>query len=70
MNNDAWLLEIFNDIDNAPVVPVVEIKPAPQAELKPQRKCCPKCGGLGTLTGYRHIQNGTCFKCDGLGYIR
>lgn len=28
---------------------------------------CPRCNGSGCLQEFRHIQSGTCFKCDGKG---
>ena len=28
---------------------------------------CGKCGGLGFLIEYAHVENGVCFKCNGLG---
>lgn len=30
---------------------------------------CPKCGGQGTIDGYRHIQHGKCFRCGGAGRV-
>ena len=28
---------------------------------------CSRCGGSGRLDGYRHVQGGICFRCDGNG---
>lgn len=28
---------------------------------------CSRCGGLGKLPAYHHINNGICFKCGGSG---
>ncbi|MFD0374651.1 hypothetical protein [Streptomyces sp. NPDC127112] len=28
---------------------------------------CHKCGGLGSLLGYSHIERGVCFSCNGDG---
>ena len=28
---------------------------------------CGKCGGLGFLSHYAHVENGLCFKCNGSG---
>lgn len=30
-------------------------------------KFCSRCGGECILGGFRHVQNGVCFKCDGAG---
>jgi hypothetical protein len=30
---------------------------------------CPKCSGTGTLSCFMHIDNGVCFRCDGLGEV-
>lgn len=30
---------------------------------------CPKCTGCGYLPGFRHIDNGRCFRCAGNGTI-
>ena len=46
---------------------------AKQSELVERRRKarednpCRKCGGSGELPHFHHIQNGTCFRCDGLG---
>ena len=29
---------------------------------------CGKCGGTGFIDAFRHIANGTCFSCRGVGY--
>ena len=31
--------------------------------------CCERCQGLGLLPLYLHINNGTCFACEGVGYL-
>jgi hypothetical protein len=28
---------------------------------------CPKCAGRGTVPEFSHVDNGTCFRCDGTG---
>lgn len=28
---------------------------------------CDKCGGLGFLSHFAHVENGLCFKCNGIG---
>jgi DnaJ-class molecular chaperone len=30
---------------------------------------CPRCGGSGILPQHRRIIGGTCFLCDGRGYV-
>ncbi len=30
---------------------------------------CPRCGGSGVLPQHRRIIGGTCFLCDGKGYV-
>lgn len=30
---------------------------------------CDRCGGIGYIKQYKHIQNGVCFKCGGLGVV-
>jgi hypothetical protein len=32
-------------------------------------KDCERCGGRGEILGYKHINNGICYECDGLGYV-
>ena len=29
---------------------------------------CHRCDGKGIIPGYRHVQNGMCWRCDGAGY--
>ena len=31
---------------------------------------CPRCGGLGYLTGYTHVEGGICYKCFGKKFFR
>ena len=31
-------------------------------------KNCPRCGGRGHISEFKHVQGGTCFKCGGQGY--
>jgi uncharacterized FlgJ-related protein len=31
------------------------------------RRACERCGGLGTIEEYRHIFDGECYKCLGVG---
>jgi hypothetical protein len=28
---------------------------------------CPRCGGLGKIHGFEHVQGGSCFRCFGTG---
>jgi len=30
---------------------------------------CPRCGGLGKIEVYSHINNGICFECNGTGQL-
>ncbi|MBV6717188.1 hypothetical protein [Paenibacillus chitinolyticus] len=30
---------------------------------------CPKCGGYGKITNYKHVEGGVCFLCWGTGAI-
>lgn len=30
---------------------------------------CDKCGGAGTIGGFRHVAGGVCFECDGSGWV-
>jgi hypothetical protein len=30
---------------------------------------CDRCGGTGYFKHYKHVQNGTCFKCNGMRLI-
>lgn len=30
---------------------------------------CIRCGGLGHIEGFSHINGGVCYDCDGLGYV-
>ena len=32
------------------------------------REICPRCNGKGNLYGYGHINNGICYKCNGVGF--
>lgn len=31
---------------------------------------CDRCGGSGTKPEYGHVDNGTCFKCGGVGLLK
>jgi len=31
------------------------------------RACCPKCGGKGYISHYRHVERGDCFACNATG---
>lgn len=31
---------------------------------------CPRCGGKGFISGYNHVESGTCFLCFGSGYYK
>lgn len=35
-------------------------------KIKELKNPCSRCGGTGIMP-YRHIKNGTCFKCEGSG---
>lgn len=30
---------------------------------------CERCGGLGVISGYKHVFGGVCFECNGLGVV-
>jgi len=34
-----------------------------------KKKHCRKCGGLGFIFDYHHIDHGKCWNCNGIGYI-
>ena len=34
---------------------------------KPVRVTCDRCNGVGRIPEYKHIENGICFKCRGVG---
>src|SRR5574337_1063374 len=34
-----------------------------------RRRICPKCGGMGELPQYSHVEGGVCFLCNGTGFL-
>ena len=34
---------------------------------KPVKVTCDRCNGSGKIPKYKHIENGICFKCRGVG---
>lgn len=34
-----------------------------------KRITCPKCGGRGYIQNFKHVEDGICFECYGLGWI-
>ena len=40
-----------------------------KTQSKPRPKGnCPKCGGLGHIPRFSHINNGKCYQCNGIGF--
>lgn len=31
---------------------------------------CPKCDGKKTISGFSHVANGVCFRCNGAGVVQ
>jgi hypothetical protein len=70
---DAWLLSIFDHIDNPPDMVAIKAIEAVKAQSSPAPKSklcsCGRCGGTGVINHYRRVNGGVCFKCNGLGYL-
>lgn len=46
----------------------VTLKFRPATNINPLGNC-PRCGGSGLISAYRHIRGGQCLKCEGSGSI-
>jgi len=64
-----FLLSVCNDchmeIHRNEIIPIYHRKNNKLLETK-EYSMCNKCGGEGYLPEYSHVQNGVCFKCNGL----
>lgn len=65
---DAWLLAIFDLIENPPVLEVMKALTPPLKAPQSKLYSCGRCGGTGVISQYRRVNGGVCFKCNGQGY--
>jgi hypothetical protein len=52
------------------VATLLMLKEFAHAIVPPGATPCPRCGGVGFLAQFSHVQSGTCFACDGTGVKR
>jgi len=56
-----------NERHNAMLVVKQTFAPAQQLSKPPGN--CPRCGGTGFISAYRHIHGGRCLQCDGTRWV-
>lgn len=59
----TWLLELFESMPATEAVAQVATVKAPTTKMV----FCPRCGGSGMITSFKHVKGGECFKCHGSG---
>lgn len=46
-------------------IPVFKISNGIKKEISNEKPICSRCGGIGYISEFSHVQNGICFKCKG-----
>ena len=62
----------FTPIDNYIFDDIIDFSPIDNDKIEfipDSGKVCPRCHGSGYLGKYNHIENGVCFRCNGVGSI-
>lgn len=60
-------LELLNALKKVSIENPQKTQSAIPSNLKDNT--CTRCGGLGKIEAYQHINGGTCFECNGTGKI-
>ena len=67
-NGDAKVVYSTNNTALNLVIELIKKKAISKSDARQiSGEPCDKCGGLGFLSHYAHVENGLCFKCNGTG---